>query len=90
MAMEGVFDKLKAQLEQEEWPNVYLFKFIVPNDSEHIARVYALFGSEADIQSQPSRNGNFVSISVKEMMMDVDSIIAIYEKSAEFKGLIAL
>lgn len=88
--MEGVFDKLKAQLEQEEWPNVYLFKFIVPNDSRHIAMVTALFGQEAEIQSQPSRNGNFVSISVKEMMLDVDSIIAVYEKSSEIKGLIAL
>lgn len=88
--MEGVFDKLKAQLEQEEWPNVYLFKFIVPNDPEHIARVNSLFGPEAEIQSQPSRNGNFVSISIKEMMLDVDSIIAIYEESSKIKGLIAL
>lgn len=88
--MEGVFDKLRTQLEQEEWPNVYLFKFIVPNNSEHIARVNALFGEEAEIQSQPSRNGNFVSISIKEMMLDVNSIIAIYEKSSEIKGLIAL
>ena len=88
--MEGVFDKLKAQLEQEEWPNVYLFKFIVPNEPEHIARVNSLFGSEAEIQSQPSRNGNFVSISIKEMMLDVDSIITIYEESSKIKGLIAL
>lgn len=86
----GVFDKLKAQLEQEEWPNVYLFKFIVPNDPEHIARVGNLFGPEAQITSQPSRNANFVSISVKEMMLDVDSIIVVYEKSSEIKGLIAL
>lgn len=88
--MEGVFDKLKAQLEQEEWPNVYMFKFIIPNDPQYIAMVTALFGQEAEIQSQPSRNGNFVSISIKEMMLDVDSIIAIYEKSSEIKGLIAL
>lgn len=81
---------MKAQLEQEEWPNVYFFKFIVPNDSEHIARVNALFGEEAQLQSQPSRNANFVSISAKEMMLDVDSIIAVYEKASEIKGLIAL
>ena len=88
--MEGVFDKLKAQLEQEEWPNVYLFKFIVPNNPEYIARVNSLFGAEAEIQSQLSRNGNFVSISIKEMMLDVDSIITIYEESSKIKGLIAL
>lgn len=88
--MEGVFDKLKLQLEQEEWPNVYLFKFIVPNVPEYIARVGSLFGSEATITFQPSRNEKFVSISVKEMMLDVPSIIAIYEKTSEIKGLIAL
>jgi putative lipoic acid-binding regulatory protein len=38
----------------------------------------------------PSRNGNYMSISVKEMMLDVDSIIEKYEKSAEIKGVITL
>jgi len=38
----GNFDNLKAQLEQQEWPNVYLFKFIVPNDNQRLAQVSAL------------------------------------------------
>lgn len=88
--MEGVFDKLRKQLELEEWPNVYLFKFIIPNEPEPLAKVNALFRETAEISTQPSRNGNFVSVSAKEMMLDVDSIIAIYEKSSEIKGLIAL
>lgn len=90
MEMEGVFDKLKAELEQEEWPNVYLFKFIVPNDAEHIAKVNALFGEEAEINSIPSRNEKYVSLSIKELMLDVESIINIYEKASTIKGLIAL
>lgn len=88
--MDGVFDKLKIQLDQQEWPNVYLFKFIVPSSSENIARVNALFGEAAEISAQPSRNGNFISISVKEMMLDSQSIIAIYEEASKIKGLIAL
>lgn len=88
--MEGTFDKLRIQLEQQEWPNVFLFKFIIPNEPEYIAKVTAILSTEAELQFQPSRNGKFVSVSAKELMLDVDSIIAIYEKSSEIKGLIAL
>ncbi len=88
--MEGTFDKLRIQLEQQEWPNVFLFKFIIPNEPEYIAKVIAILSQEAELQLQPSRNGKFVSVSAKELMLDVDSIIDIYEKSSEIKGLIAL
>jgi putative lipoic acid-binding regulatory protein len=88
--MEDVFGKLRIQLELLDWPNVYLFKFIVPNDSERIAKVSALFTESAELTMHPSRNGNYMSISVKEMMLDVDSIIEKYEKSAEIKGVITL
>ena len=29
--MDPVLEKLKIQLELQEWPDVYMFKFIVPN-----------------------------------------------------------
>lgn len=87
---EGIFDKLRAQLEQEEWPAVYLFKFIVPNDAEKLALVTALFDETGDIALHQSKNGNFVSVSAKEMMLDVDSIIEKYEKAALIKGVISL
>jgi uncharacterized protein len=87
---EGVFDKLREQLEQEQWPNAYMFKFIVPNTPEHIAKVYALFGEEAMITEQPSRNGKYMSISAKELMLNVDSIMKIYEESTKIEGLISL
>ena len=90
MSEEGVFDKLRLQLEQEEWPNVYLFKFIVPNSPDMIARAATLFNDTADIAFHESKNGNYVSLSVKELMLDVDSIIEIYQRAAEIKGLISL
>lgn len=88
--MSEVFDKLRAQLEQEEWPNVYLFKFIIPNEVELLAKVNGLFSGEAEILTQPSRNSKYLSVSIKEMMLNVDSIIDIYEKSTQIKGLISL
>jgi putative lipoic acid-binding regulatory protein len=88
--MEDVFGKLRAQLEQEEWPAVYLFKFIVPRDAEKLAKVTAMFNGTNDITFNHSKNGNFVSVSVKELMLDVDSIIEKYEQAAKIKGVIAL
>lgn len=89
MAME-VFDKLEKQLEQEEWPQVYFFKFIVPNTSEHIAQVFALFEEEANITSQTSRNGKYTSISAKVLMLDAASVIEKYKEASKINGLIAL
>lgn len=88
--MNEQFEKLKAQLELQEWPNVYLFKFIAPNKSEIVARVSALFDEGADLHFQPSRNGNYISISAKEMMLDVTSIMDKYLKAAEIEGVISL
>lgn len=88
--MAGVYDKLREQLELQDWPNVYLFKFIVPNDSELIAKITALFDDGADLNYQTSKTGKYVSVSAKELMIDVNSIIAKYEKATELKGVIAL
>ncbi len=88
--MEDVFGKLKAQLELQEWPNVYLFKFIVPKDDEKLAKVTSLFNDSSDIVFHPSKNGNYISVSVKELMLDVDSIIYKYEQASLIKGVISL
>tara|TARA_B110000285_G_scaffold228503_1_gene291580 strand:- start:559 stop:825 length:267 start_codon:yes stop_codon:yes gene_type:complete len=88
--MSDTFDKLKVQLDLQEWPNVYLFKFIAPNSSEIVAVITAMFDDGADLTYNKSKTGKYVSISVKELMIDVDSIIAKYEKVSEIKGVIAL
>jgi len=37
-----------------------------------------------------SSTGKFISITAKELMLDVDSIIKIYEEATKIKGLMAL
>ena len=88
--MHHVLEKLKIQLEQQEWPDVYMFKFIVPNASDKVAQVTALFNDSTDIVMHPSKNGNYMSITAKELMLDVDSILAKYEEASTIEGLIAL
>ena len=88
--MDEVLEKLKIQLDLQSWPDVYLFKFIIPNDSEKIAKVTALFNESTDIVMHPSRNGNYISISAKELMLEVNSIIQKYMEASHINGLIAL
>lgn len=87
---ENIYAKLREQLELQPWPNVYLFKFIVPNDSERVARVTALFNDSDDLQLQPSKTGKYISVGAKELMLDVDSIIEKYMQAAKIEGLISL
>lgn len=88
--MSDKFNSLKAQLELQEWPMVYLFKFIMPNDSEVIAKVTALFDDGADLKYSSSKAGKYVSLSVKEMMLNTDSVIEKYNNASKFKGVISL
>jgi len=84
------FNTLREQLELLDWPNVYLFKFIIPNDQKIIAQVSAFFDENADIKFQPSGKGNYTSISVKTVMLSVDEIITIYQQASAIKGVISL
>lgn len=81
---------LEIQLELQEWPSVYLFKFIIPNSPEKIAQLSAIFDEGTDLRIQPSKNGKYVSVSSKELMLDVKTIIDKYKKAALIEGVIAL
>lgn len=88
--MEGAFDKLREQLALQEWPSVYLFKFIVENTPEKLAMATALFDGTAEITLHTSSSKKYISISAKEAMIDVESVIAKYEKAAAIQGIISL
>jgi hypothetical protein len=74
----------------QEWPSVYLFKFIVENTPEKLAHATALFDGTAEINYHTSSSEKYVSVSAKEMMIDVESVISKYEKAALIDGIISL
>lgn len=89
--MASNYDGLREKLSEAKWPAVYMFKFIVPADNAKIAQVQDLFDSkEAQINMRKSKTGKFVSISAKELMLNVDSIIERYKSAEKIEGLIAL
>lgn len=88
----GTFDELRKKLEEsiEFFPYVYMFKFIIKSDNRSMALVEVIFDDDAEIIQKQSAKGNYISITVKQVVMSVDEIISIYEKAAEIEGVISL
>lgn len=84
------FSKLLEQLELQEWPAVYFFKFIVPNDLKKIAQLSELFDESGDLHFHESRGGKYISVGSKELMMSAKDVIEKYKLAAKIEGLIAL
>lgn len=88
---EGDWASLKSKLEKEGgFPKVYMFKFIIPSDNQKLALVQALFGPEAIVTMRSSKNGKYVSVSAKELMLSADNIIERYKRGMEIEGVMAL
>lgn len=84
------FDNLKARLEKLSWPMVYMFKFIVPAKNKQIALVESLFSREAVVHQRESSEGNYISITAREVMLSPDHVVAVYQKASTIEGLMAL
>ena len=88
----NTFDELRKKLEEsiDSFPYIYMFKFIIKSDNRTMALVEVIFDEDADIIQKQSTKGNYISITVKQVVLSVDEIIAIYEKAAEIEGVMSL
>lgn len=86
------FDRIRKTLDAtHDWPALFMFKFIIPADNEKLAQVEALFNATtAEIRLRPSKNGNYTSITAKEIMLSAEAVLERYERAAKIEGLIAL
>jgi hypothetical protein len=85
------FETLREQLNlQYSWPTIYMFKFIVPADNRKMALIESKFSDEAVITQNQSSNGKYISITVKEVMLNAESIIEKYKEMKGIEGLMAL
>jgi len=86
------YERLKVELDNaNEWPAEYLFKFIVPTDSEKIEKVENAFNRMgAVIRTNQSKAGKFTSISIDVTMIDAQSIIDKYLELSTIEGIISL
>ncbi|MEI6277514.1 MAG: hypothetical protein WCP08_16055 [Prolixibacteraceae bacterium] len=75
---------------QQEWPGVFYFKFIVPNDKIKLDLVRQLFRFEEHITYRTSKDIRFISLSCKQEMKNPDEVLEIYKKAGEIEGVISL
>ena len=89
---DSVFNELRIKLTESiaSFPHVYMFKFIIKADNHTLALIQALFDDDADIKQSVSSKGSYISVTVRQVVLSVDDIIATYEKAAEIKGVMSL
>lgn len=81
-------EKLDAN---HNWPEVYMFKFIVKGSSQKIAKIEAMFETDtSSIQLKNSSRGTYVSVTVKEVMSSAQEVVEIYREVRKIEGVMAL
>ena len=84
-------EELRKKLESfHTWPSLYMYKFIFPNDENTASRIRIVFPENVEILTKESSGGKYVSLTVKEMVMQPDVIFERYEQVARIQGVIAL
>lgn len=84
---ENLHERLKAT---SEWPSVYMFKFILPNDNRKMALLRKVFEQDSRFFEKSSSKGNYISVTVKIVMMSPEEVIARYKLVAGIEGIIML
>ena len=84
-------EALRARLNEiHEWPSVYMFKFVIPTKGNGLTELKAIFGESAEYALRESKNGNYVSVTIKQMMLDADAIFERYTRASTIPGIISL
>jgi uncharacterized protein len=83
-------DFARKLAEGHSFPTVYMFKFIVKTEHRKIALVESVFDEEAEIHTKESSGGKYISITARQVVMNVEEIITIYKKVNEIEGVMWL
>lgn len=91
MLNEETKDRLLQRLNAvHEWPSVYMFKFIFEPDRERLESVTALFPPEVEMLRKYSAGGKYLSLTVREVMMNAEEVVDRYNKASGIQGVIVL
>ncbi len=89
---EDFYKSLKEKLEQQHnFPEEYLFKFIITSNSEKITEILKVFDNfKYTLSNRESSNGKYTSVSINCFVLDADQVIDIYKKVAEIENVMML
>jgi len=88
--MADAYQNLRELLQEQEYPSIYLYKFIVKKNPEKVIEIKRCFNETAEFKTQASKNGNYISVSIKEMMLNSESIIDRYKQVGKIENVITL
>jgi putative lipoic acid-binding regulatory protein len=86
------YKNLKEKLTTStDWPSEYLYKFIVPSDTEKIRSIEKAFDNMgAVIKTNQSKTAKYTSVSINVQMKDPDAVIEKYVLISDIEGVISL
>ena len=88
--MNDKYEKLRTLFADQNFPLIYPFKFIITKDEQKIIKIRRIFDETAEISTRDSKNGKYLSITIKQMMLNTDDIIERYERMEAIEGVISL
>jgi len=89
---EDFYARLKEELlKGTEWPSTYLYKFIVPSETDKTDKIEAIFDNTgAVIETKKSKTGKYTSLSITVHMDSPDQVIEKYIEVGHVEGVISL
>ena len=86
------YTRFRKQLEDsQQWPGLYMFKFILKSGSEQIEKLKNLFENpDKEVSLVNSSKNTFQSLTIKIEMKSPDEVIEIYKKVGHFDDVIIL
>lgn len=89
---EDFYRGFKEKLEiTHSFPSYYIYKFIVPAEHKNIAKIRIVFEDKgADFSSRESRNGKYLSLTIKVLVNNADDVINYYRQVSAIEGIVML
>lgn len=89
---EDFYRSLKEKLENNhDFPEDYLFKFIIPTDEAKLTEIYKVFdGIKFTMGNRESKNGKYTACNINAFVLDADQVIRIYQEVARIENVILL
>ncbi|UFK98119.1 DUF493 domain-containing protein [Kaistella faecalis] len=89
---EEFYASLKEKLEAtHDFPEDYLFKFIITNEESKHTEIYRVFDNiKFTLTTKESKNGKYTSLNMNAFVMDADQVINIYKEVGKIPGVMML
>lgn len=89
---EDFYISLKEKLENNhDFPEDYLFKFIIPTDDAKLTEIYRVFDDiKFTLGNRESKNGKYTACNINAFVLDADQVVRIYQEVAKIENVILL